>query len=177
MSNYLREFHSWVSEIDFESDPDTSYYEDHAALLNGLFQQCKNLDDLLYVIYTYLPEKSFLARQIALHSLGINSADEDFFFQHFPPTLLLVDNLKPLGTKNDILQWCFHYIITNTMKGKVDIKVNKLSAHNKKHIGNVTYKHNLSKKYRMPSKYGIGKTLKRIVPHSPIGHKRGPIPA
>ena len=103
--NYLKEFESWIKDIDFESNPDSTYYETHASALNGYFEQCKTFDDYLYVIYTYMPERSFLARQIALHSFDIDSANEDFFERSFLATLHLNDTVHPIHGKDTILDW------------------------------------------------------------------------
>lgn len=52
-----------------------------------------------------MPERSFLARQIALHSFDIDSANEDFFERSFPATLHLNDTVHPIHGKDTILDW------------------------------------------------------------------------
>jgi hypothetical protein len=147
LANYLRELQLLFLEIDFASDPDTEYYETFISHLYGLFTKYKTIDEQLYIVYEYMPERSYLGRLLALHSLNIDSADEDIFVGYFPPFIPSDYLPRPIIGKVNILAWC---------KGIIKILINK--AHD----------------IRAPSTPPRGtppKTRKRV--NYPVSFKRG----
>jgi hypothetical protein len=119
LANYLNELQTLISEIDFETDPDTEYYETFVSHLNGLFRKYKTIDEQLYIVYEYIPMRSYLGRLLALHSLNIDSADEDVFARYFPPFIPSDYLPRPILGKVNILDWCKHLIkmVLNKTRG------------------------------------------------------------
>lgn len=118
LANYLRELQSLFLEIDFASDPDTEYYETFVSHLNGLFTKYRNIDEQLYIVYEYMPARSYLGRLLALHSLNIDSANEDIFVGYFP-SFIPSDYLpRPIVGKVNILGWCKGIIKMVLNKGR-----------------------------------------------------------